>query len=104
DQRTRDDTPRSRCELAWAYARAGRREDATRELDAARRLAPSRTFPYDEAVALTALGDRGAAFEALNRAYDQRGPTLVNLKHDPRLADLHTDSRFTRLLALMRFP
>ena len=103
-QRTRDDTPRSRCELAWAYALAGRRSDARREFDTARRLAPSRSFPYDEAVALTALGEANAAFDALNRALDQSDPTLVNLKHDPRLAALRQDARFDRLLALMRFP
>jgi serine/threonine-protein kinase len=103
-QRTRDDSPRSRAELAWAYARAGRVRDAERALDEARALTPSRSYPYDEALVLAALGRKEDAFEALNRAYDLRDPTLVNLKHDPRLVPLHSDPRFARLLALMRFP
>ncbi len=36
--RDRDDTSRSRCELAWAYALAGRSDDATRELEQARSM------------------------------------------------------------------
>jgi serine/threonine-protein kinase len=103
-QRARDDSPRSRAELAWAYARAGRTTDAERALAEARLLTPSQSYPYDEALVLAALGRKEEALDALNRAYDQRDPTLVNLKHDPRLELLRSDARFSRLLALMRFP
>jgi serine/threonine-protein kinase len=103
-QRARDDSSRSRCELAWAYAVAGRIGDAQRTFAEARAIVPSRAYPYDEALVLTALGRKQEALDALDRAYDRRDPTLVNLKHDPRLQSLHPDPRFARLLALMRFP
>jgi serine/threonine-protein kinase len=103
EQHARDPSPRSRCELAWAYARAGRKDAATRELRAA--LAAERgLYYYDVAVVYAALGRSGEALEALRRAIDERDPTMVNVKHDPRLASLRGDPRYARLLAQMRFP
>jgi tetratricopeptide (TPR) repeat protein len=102
--RDKGDTSRSRCELAWAYALAGRTEDATRELARARGMTASRMYPYDEALVLTALGRTDAALDALDRAFDERDSTMVNLKHDPRLAALHSNPRFNRLVLSMRFP
>jgi tetratricopeptide (TPR) repeat protein len=102
-QRARDDTPRSRSELAWAYALAGRTEDATQMLESARAMPSPAGYPYDEALVLTALGKTAAALDALDRAFAQRDPTLVNLKHDPRFDALRSDPRYGKLLALMRF-
>jgi tetratricopeptide (TPR) repeat protein len=102
--RDKDDTSRSRCELAWAYALAGRTEDATRELEQARGMTQSQKYPYDEALVLTALGRTEAALDALDRAFEQRDPTMVNLRHDPRLASLRSNPRFTRVILLMRSP
>jgi tetratricopeptide (TPR) repeat protein len=102
--RAKDSTSRSRCELAWAYALAGRRDDAMRELERARAMTESPIYPYDEALVLTALGRGTPALDALDRAYEQRDPTLVNVKHDPRLDALRSDPRYGRLLSLMRFP
>ncbi len=100
----RDDTSRPRYELAWAYALTGRTPDAERELARARDSNPSQEYPYDEALVLTALGRTDEAFKALDRALQQRDPTMVNLKHDPRLEALRSDPRYGRLLAAMRFP
>jgi hypothetical protein len=102
-QRARDDTPRSRCELAWAYALAGRPGDAAHELERARHMSAP-TYPYDEALVLAALDRRDDLFEALGRAFDSRDSTLVNLKHDPRFDGVRSDPRYAKLLALMRFP
>ena len=103
-QKDLEDTPRTRRELAWAYAVAGRTQDAEREFAAARGMPSAGAYEYDDALVLTALQKTDAAFDALNRAYEERDPTLVNLKHDPRLDALRSDSRYARLVALMRFP
>jgi tetratricopeptide (TPR) repeat protein len=103
EQHARDPSPRSRCELAWAYARAGRKDAATRELRAAL-AAEHGLYYYDVAVVYAALGRSDEALEALGRAFDERDPTMVNVKHDPRLASLRGDPRYARLLAQMRFP
>jgi TolB-like protein/Tfp pilus assembly protein PilF len=102
-QKTRGDTARARCELAWAYALAGRREDALRELRSA--LAQKTgLYHYDVALAYNALDRREEALSALERAFEARDPTLVNLKHDPRFDSLRANPRYVRLLAQMRFP
>ena len=102
-QKPRGDTPRARCELAWAYALAGRRDDAVRELRSA--LAQkSGVYQYDVALAYTALNRPDDALAALERAYEERDPTMVNLRHDPRFDSLRADPRYARLLAQMRFP
>ena len=103
NQKQRADNPRSRCELAWAYALAGRLADAEKELQSA--LAEkSGVYQYDVALALTAMGRRDEALTALERAFAERDPTMVNLKHDPRFDPLRSDPRYGRLLAQMRFP
>lgn len=103
NQKQRGDSPRSRCELAWAYALAGRLADAETELQSA--LAEkSGIYQYDVALALTAMGRHDDALTALERAFAERDPTMVNLKHDPRFDPLRSDPRYGRLLAQMRFP
>ncbi len=99
----RGDNPRSRCELAWAYALAGKLPEARKELDSAI-AEKTGVYQYDVALALTAMGRRDEALSALERAIDERDPTMVNLKHDPRFDPLRNDPRYGRLLAQMRFP
>jgi tetratricopeptide (TPR) repeat protein len=103
DLRTRDDTARSRCELAWAYALAGQQADALRELASARDSG-STVYQYDVALVFAALGRTDEAFAALDAAYAERDATLVNLKHDPRFDSIRKDPRFARLITAMRFP
>ena len=77
--------------------------DAEKELQSA--LAEkSGVYQYDVALALTAMGRRDEALTALERAFAERDPTMVNLKHDPRFDPLRSDPRYGRLLAQMRFP
>jgi TolB-like protein len=49
-------------------------------------------------------GERDKAFEWLDRAFTQRDPGIVNVKTDPLLAKLHSDSRFALLLRKMKLP
>ena len=46
----------------------------------------------------TALGDRTTALDLLERAYDERDSTIVNLKVDPRLDEIRSEVRFTQLI------
>ena len=103
EQKLRADTPRARCELAWAYALAGRRERAIAELRSAEATAAG-FYPYDAALVYVALNLPDQALDALERAFSERDPTMVNLRHDPRLAALRGDVRYQRLVAQMRFP
>ena len=100
---SRDHLARTYCELAWALALDGRPQDADRALASAR-SSGSPIYPYDLALAYTALGRRDEAFAALDRAFSERDPTMLNLKHDPRLNPLRSDPRYTALLQQMRFP
>jgi hypothetical protein len=52
----------------------------------------------------TALEDRDAAFEWLNRAYEDRRYWLVYLKSDPAFDLLRDDPRFAELVARMGLP
>jgi serine/threonine protein kinase/tetratricopeptide (TPR) repeat protein len=94
---------RPRCELAWAYALAGRRADALAELRSASTL-KSPVYPYDVALVHAALNDADQAIAALERAFVERDSTMVNLRHDPRFDSLRTDGRYQELVAKMRFP
>jgi tetratricopeptide (TPR) repeat protein len=49
-----------------------------------------------------ALGEADAAFEWLDRAYEDRRGWLAYLRVEPRLDGLRGDPRFTRLLERMR--
>jgi tetratricopeptide (TPR) repeat protein len=73
--------------LGYAYALAGRREDAER-------IAAIQPRPIEQATIFVALGDKDRAFEALNRAVplgpvrigrDLQSPEFARLRGDPRL-------------------
>jgi TolB-like protein/DNA-binding winged helix-turn-helix (wHTH) protein/Tfp pilus assembly protein PilF len=54
--------------------------------------------PYDVALLKLDLGDRAAALDALEKAYDERDGFLVHVGVDPRLEPLHDEPRFRKLL------
>jgi TolB-like protein/tetratricopeptide (TPR) repeat protein len=77
-------------DLGYAYARAGRREDAER-------MAANQPLPIEQAKIFVGLGDKDRAFEALNRAIpmgpvrigrDLQWPEFAPLRGDPRLKAL----------------
>lgn len=59
---------------------------------------PSFVAYYLLAACLADLGEKDAAFEALNKAYENRETGMLFLKVDPRLDILRTDPRFQELL------
>ena len=49
-------------------------------------------------------GEKEAAFEWLERAYDQHDPGILRLRGDPQLASLADDPRFVALLRKLNYP
>lgn len=92
--------PAERAQLAYAYARVGRREDAMAVLRGV--LAPDTSGappPFHVAMAHVGLGAVDDAFDWLERAFAERVPILVGqLAVEPAFTQLHTDSRFRDLL------
>jgi eukaryotic-like serine/threonine-protein kinase len=102
--------------LASAYARAGRRADASRVL---RRLgemwdlkgeAPAwhnagslYVCPYEVAGVYAQLGENDQALDWLDKAYRNRS-CLYWIRQDPRFDSIRSDPRFQQLLAKMNFP
>ncbi|HTG62860.1 MAG TPA: tetratricopeptide repeat protein, partial [Terriglobia bacterium] len=85
--------------MAHAYARAGRRREATEILNELRQLArEAYVSPYWFALLHTGLGEKEAAFEWLEREYVARDVWLVWLKREPRFDVLRSDPRFEHLL------
>jgi len=119
-------------DLVWAYALQGMREKAVTELNkealsglpAAIVLAtlgqrepaleqlkvvkPQRADGYVDAfwiaVPYAALGEADDALRWLNRAYEERSASMVQLKTNPALDPLRDDPRFRALVRRMNFP
>ncbi len=85
--------------LAQLYAAAGKREEATVLVKAVEEK--KQTFGnFYRALALVyaALGEDEKTFELLDKSYNRREESLLNLKVDPKLERLRSDSRFIALL------
>jgi hypothetical protein len=65
-----------------------------------RRYVPS----YQLAVVYAGLDDKDSAFRLLENAYAERSGSLIYLNRDPRLKDLHSDSRFADLVRRIGLP
>jgi serine/threonine protein kinase/tetratricopeptide (TPR) repeat protein len=88
-----------KAELANAYAVAGRQEDARAILTELLRLSSKQyVSPYSLALIYTGLGEKDAAFDWLNKAYDARTLRLMSLSMHPRFASLRSDPRFKILI------
>ena len=59
---------------------------------------------YQYSSILAQLGDKDAAFDALDRAWEIRDAGLTGLKTDPYLDPLRSDPRYAALLRKMNFP
>jgi len=95
----------NRARLAYAYALAGRREEAQQALDTLNDLAQNEYVPpYLIAVVYGSLGDKENAFAWLDKAYDERFGHLVYLKVQPMLDSLRSDPRFRDLMRRVKLP
>ena len=88
--------------MAHAYAKSGNKHDALKLLEEVSLF--DGASPYLIAGIHAALGNRDAAFERLNEAYDRREVQLVSLKVDPSLDGVREDQRFSELVNRVGLP
>jgi TolB-like protein/Flp pilus assembly protein TadD len=85
--------------LAITYAKMGRRSDAERVLGEVKTFAAAHYFAGEEIASIyVALGDNDAAFQWLERAYNEHSGSLHGIVARPIFRPLHSDPRFAALL------
>ena len=99
-----DDSPLYQAFLAWALAEAGRESEARALLAQIEEISEARYIcKYEIAVVHTALGDPDAAFDWIDRGFEDRAGCMPLLKVDPRLDALHEDPRYAEALRRVGF-
>lgn len=86
-------------DLAYAYALAGRTEEAEFMLGEIRRRVP--TAAYDPALILIALDRHGEALDLLEDAYRKRSRRMAWMGVDPQLDPIRDEPRFQAVLELV---
>jgi len=90
-------------QLAYAYAVAGKRDEAQKILDELKELSKQHyVSPFDFALIYVGLGDKDRAFEWLNKTYEENPYRIGFLKVNPRFDSLRSDPRFADLLRRMK--
>jgi DNA-binding winged helix-turn-helix (wHTH) protein/tetratricopeptide (TPR) repeat protein len=93
-------TPGSYSDVGQALALAGRHAEALAELDRVLKIAATRyVSPVDIATLYASLGDADNALAWLERALEQRAPTVGFVPQNPSFDSLHHDPRFIALVA-----
>ncbi len=91
--------------LAYAYALAGREDEATKILRRLQRAAKTEfVSAYNFVLIYVGLGKKDEAFEWLDKAYDERSGALPFLSVNPRFNSLRRDPRFAKLLGCVGLP
>jgi len=91
--------------LGYAYARAGNRNAALRILHQLEVISRQRfVASHDIAAIYAGLGERSKALGWLNKAYDERSYTVLQLGVEPEFDSLRSDSRFQDLLHRIGLP
>lgn len=96
--------PWSHARLAYAYARAGKKQEALSILDSLKKES-EKVYVASDVVAsvYVALGDKEHAFEYLDKAAIERAGWMVFLNVDPIWDPIRTDPRFIAILHKMGF-
>ena len=90
-------------DLAQAYARVGRIDEARAIIDAASSDMKLIAAPKIAEV-LVEFGEFDRAFEMLEIGYEERMPWLFTIRYDPVFDDLRADPRYDDLIRRMNFP
>jgi TolB-like protein/DNA-binding winged helix-turn-helix (wHTH) protein/Tfp pilus assembly protein PilF len=92
-------SPRATAELGLAYALAGNRIEALKLLTQLNDQSKQRHIsPFNLAVIYGGLGDKDRALDWLEKAYEERSPSLNLLKLSPAFTSLHGDPRFVAMV------
>lgn len=90
--------------LAYAYARAGRRDEALKILREQHQLEKkSRISPFNFAIIYAGLDDKDRAFEYLNKACEEHVLQLSHFARNALFESLRSDARYHELLRCMKF-
>jgi Tfp pilus assembly protein PilF len=90
-------------DLGYAYAVAGKRDEAQKILDELKELAKQRYVPPNAfAVIYMGLGDKDQAFAWLDKTFEARPDNLYFLKVSPQYDSLRSDPRFAELLRRLK--
>jgi len=90
--------------LGHAYALSGKPDEARKILRELAARAKQRYVPsYQVALVYAGLGDKGKAFDSLDKAFDERSTLLTYLKMDPRFDSLRAEPRFQAMLRRLNF-
>ena len=92
-------SPRAMAELGLAYALTGNRSEALKLLGQLSEQSKQRHIsPFNLAVIYGGLGDKRRALEWLEKAYEERSPSLNLLKLSPAFTSLRGDARFVAMV------
>ncbi|MBZ5591985.1 MAG: tetratricopeptide repeat protein [Acidobacteriia bacterium] len=90
--------PATLAALAHVLAGAGRTQEAREMIDQlAERSQQQHVSPFWPAMAYAGVGEKAAALDALDKAYEQHDVMLVWLGTEPRLDSLRTEPRFIEI-------
>jgi TolB-like protein/Tfp pilus assembly protein PilF len=91
-----------RGKLGYAYARAGRREEAEKILRELEEDSKTKyVSPYAIAVVYCGLGEKDRAIDWLERACEERAGGVITIKIRPLWASLRSEPRFMKLVSKM---
>jgi serine/threonine-protein kinase len=90
--------------LAITYAKMGRKDDALRVLEQITNFGRTHYVAGDEIASIyVALGDNDAAFQWLERAYQERSGSLRGVLSQPMFRSLYSDPRYANLVKRIGF-
>jgi serine/threonine protein kinase/Tfp pilus assembly protein PilF len=103
--KTIESTPHMIGDLGYAYAKAGRKDEARTLIGELKELSNQRyVSPYFIAMIYSGLDEKDDAFAWLEKAYQERSFFLLFIKTDPMMDSLRSDSRFVDLMRRIGFP
>lgn len=90
--------------LGHAYAASGRKADAQKILADLDQQKQRYVSPYTVATIYAGLGNKDETFKWLEKAFEERDIWLMNMRVDPVLKPIRSDSRFTALVQRIGIP